>query len=130
MQWISRRFADVGSSWVVGRFHSTAELDPIWQLPGDSTERLHGRSPAAESAFSDSSSRRRLCSERRQGDGHAELAGGLGGAEDAVLRSCFLTATTGGTAVAEDAGVDGTGRHRRPYPAKRPCGDQDKEEEQ
>jgi hypothetical protein len=57
-------------------------------------------------------------------------SGGLGGAEDGVLRRWLLSSATGVAAAAVDAGVDGTDRHRRSQPAKQPCGALDKKEEQ
>ena len=63
-----------------------------------------------------------------KGDGHAELPGGLGGAERRYAAGCPLSAATGGSAAAEDAGAGGLVCHRRQEGAKRACGAPDREE--
>ena len=63
-----------------------------------------------------------------KGDGHAELPGGLGGAERHYAAGCPLSAATGGSATAEDAGAGGPGCHRRQEGAKCACGAPDKRE--
>ena len=63
-----------------------------------------------------------------KGDGHAELPGGLGGAERRCAVGCLLSAATGDPDAVEDAGEGGPACHRRQEPAKRACGAPDREE--
>ena len=63
---------------------------------------------------------------RWQGDGHAELPGGLGGAEWCCAVGCLLSAATGGPDAAEDAGEGGPACHRRQEEAKCACGAPDR----
>jgi len=65
-----------------------------------------------------------------EGEGHAEPPGDLGGAERHCAAGCLLSAATGGSAAAEDAGVGGPGRHQRQEAAKQACGALDKKEVQ
>ena len=65
---------------------------------------------------------------RWQGDGHAELLGGLGGAERRYAAGCPLVGCYGGFAAARHAGTGGPGCHRCPERAKRACGAPDKKE--
>ena len=65
---------------------------------------------------------------RWQGGGHAELSGGLGGAERRYAAVLPPVGRYGGSAAAGHAGAGGPGRHRRQERAKRACGAPDKEE--
>ena len=53
-----------------------------------------------------------------KGDGHAELPGGLGGAERRCVVGCLLSAATGDPDAVEDAGEGGPACHRRQEEAK------------
>ena len=66
---------------------------------------------------------------RWQGDGHAELPGGLGGAEWRNAIVLLPVGRYGGSAAARHAGAGRPGCHRRQERAKRACGAPDREEE-
>ena len=65
---------------------------------------------------------------RWQGDGHAELPGGLAGAERCSAAVLSLVGRYSGSAAAGHAGAGGPGRHRRQEGAKRACGAPNKRE--
>ena len=65
---------------------------------------------------------------RWQGGGHAELSGGLGGAERCYAAVLPPIGYYGGSAAAKHARAGGPGRHRRQEGAKRACGAPDKRE--
>ena len=65
---------------------------------------------------------------RWQGGGHAELSGGLGGAERRYAAVLPHVSCYGGSAAEKHAGAGGPGRHRRQEGAKRACGAPDKRE--
>ena len=62
-----------------------------------------------------------------QGDGHAELSGGLGGAERRYAAVLSPVGRYGGSAAAKHAGAGGPGRHRRQGRAKCACEASDKQ---
>ena len=120
----------LGIAGLVCWFHLMVELDRIWPEITESMERLHGHVGGREHALHllghslvPIASTEERTATRRLLEVWAALSYG-------VLRSCSLTAATGVAVAAETAGVNGTDRHRRPHLAKRPCGDQDKKEEQ
>ena len=63
---------------------------------------------------------------RWQGDGHAELSGGLGGAERRYAVVLSPVGRYGGSATARHAGAGGPGCHRRQERANCVCGAPDK----
>ena len=65
---------------------------------------------------------------RWQGDGHAELLEGLGGAERRYAAGLSPVGRYGGSTAAKHAGAGGPGCHRCQERAKHTCGAPDKRE--